>query len=112
MKIISHRGGMAVNPENSLKAINYSKEIGVDYIEFDVRVTKDKKLVVFHDKSLKRLAGVDYLIADLTLEDISKITLKSGEKIPTLDELLKTAGNIPLSLKVKALAGQSWSLRL
>lgn len=101
MKIISHRGGAKLAPENSIEAINVSKLLGVDGIEIDVRLTKDSKLIVFHDHSLKRLAGVNKSIKNLSLNEINKIRLKNGTKIPTLEESIDAVGNLPLLIEGK-----------
>jgi glycerophosphoryl diester phosphodiesterase len=106
MKIISHRGGSSLAPENSLEAIKISKSLGVGSAEIDVRLTKDAKLVVFHDKNLKRLAGINKLVENLTLEEIKKIKLKSGYIIPTLEEVIETAGDLPLVIEGK---GKNWA---
>ena len=44
---VGHRGAKAYEPENTLKSFERAIKLGVDAIEFDVRQTKDKKLVVF-----------------------------------------------------------------
>lgn len=106
MKIISHRGGAGLAPENSLDAIKVSKALGVYAAEVDLHITKDNKLVVFHDYDLKRLAGVNKDINQLSLNEISKITLKNGTTIPTLSEVIKTAGDLKLIIEGK---GGNWS---
>jgi len=109
MKIISHRGGAKLAPENSIEAIKVSRSLGVDAAEIDIRVTKDGQLVVFHDKSLKRLAGINKAIKNLTVNEIKQINLKSGAKIPTLEELLNAAGDLPLIIEGK---GTDWANKL
>lgn len=101
MKIISHRGGAKLAPENSVEAIKVSRSLGVDAIEIDVRSTKDNKLVVFHDPSLKRLAGSSKRINKLTLSEIRKIKLKNGTYIPTLEEIILAAGDLTLCIEGK-----------
>ena len=102
--LIAHRGiyNNKNIPENSIlsfrKAILYNIPI-----EMDVQITKDSKLVIFHDENIKRMTGVDKDINDLTLNDISKYyLLDTKEKIPTLEEALKTVSSrvlIVLELK-------------
>lgn len=98
--IIGHRGGgrnIDRHPasENSLDMIKYCEKLGANAIEIDVRLTKDGVPVLFHDEYLnKRLIREDYFIgkvSDYTFAQLrSFVTLKNGERIPTLREALNT----------------------
>ena len=94
-KIIAHRGVFNNKdiPENSIKAFREAIKLNID-VEFDVQITKDNILVVFHDDNLKRMTNVNKKIEDSTYEEISNLTLlDTKEKIPTLDEVLNTINN-------------------
>uniref|UniRef100_A0A0K8REB6 Putative pogo family transposase n=1 Tax=Ixodes ricinus TaxID=34613 RepID=A0A0K8REB6_IXORI len=67
---ISHRGGSAENLENTLTAFRHAQKAGTDLLELDVQLTKDKKVVVSHDNTLLRSAGVNKLISDLAYKEI------------------------------------------
>ena len=95
---IGHRGARAYEPENTLLSFRKALEMGVDAIEFDVRRTKDKHLVVIHDADVKRTTNGKGLVADLTLKEITDLSTEKGEKIPTLEEVLEL-----LDSKVKIL---------
>lgn len=120
--IISHRGGAAENTENTISAFQHSMSIGVDVIELDVHITKDRKVVVSHDNSLARLAGVDKLIGDLNYHELppleeniyvlpySKDKLEASKKndeksapkkIPLLEEVLEEFPTIAINLDIK-----------
>ena len=93
--IIAHRGYSSVFPENTLAAFAGALDIGVDYIELDVQLSRDGQVIVLHDSSLKRTAGVDGSPADFTGEELAGLDAGSwfdasfaGEKIPTLEEAL------------------------
>jgi glycerophosphoryl diester phosphodiesterase len=94
VKISSHRGESDA-PENSLSSVRSALSKGVDAIEIDVQLTKDKIVVLNHDRDLKRVANIPYNISDLTYDmilnvDISgKFTQFKGEKIPTLEEIME-----------------------
>ena len=71
-------------------------------IELDVHILKDNKLVVFHDDDLYRLCGKNLKIKDLTWDDLSKIKLKNGEHIPSLEEVLDLVkGRVLLDIEIK-----------
>jgi glycerophosphoryl diester phosphodiesterase len=82
---IGHRGAKAYETENTIAGFRRAIELGVNAIEFDVRQTKDGKLVVIHDESLKRVFGVDATVREKTLRALKQLT---GEGIPTLEEAL------------------------
>jgi glycerophosphoryl diester phosphodiesterase len=93
MRIIAHRGASGLELENSLAALSRAVELKVDGVEFDVRLTKDRQLVLCHDASLRRVTDSNARVADLTLTELRKIKLKNGENIPTLEEALEVLGS-------------------
>lgn len=104
-KCIAHRGlhGEKLDIlENTLQA--FEKAVNHGYaIELDVQLTKDGKIVVFHDYSLNRMTGKNILLKDVTVDDLQKITLReSNETIPTLEDVLKLVdGKVSLLIEVK-----------
>ena len=90
---IGHRGAKAYEPENTIRSFRRALEMKVNAIEFDVRKTKDKHLVVIHDADIRRTTNGDGLVADLTLEEIKQFTTEKGEKIPTFEEALDFLDN-------------------
>ena len=95
IKVISHRGVVEGEFENSLSAIRASLNTGVDMVEFDIQLTKDDVLVLNHDRTLRRTFGLDVSIGDLTYEEISSLDVKLPEEfhpedsiLPALDEAL------------------------
>ena len=101
MKIIGHRGAAGLAPENTVRSIRVAHDLKLDGIEFDVRITKDNHLVVCHDKDLQHIAGIDKLISKLTLAEIKAVKTLSGEPIPTLQQVIKEAGNSQLLIEGK-----------
>ena len=94
--IIAHRGDITNAPENTLAAFQQAFEQGADGIELDVRLTRDRQLVVFHDRSLKRIGGVRNLVANATLEEVRALDVGGwfapqfrGAQAPTLDEVFE-----------------------
>ncbi|MDE6676923.1 MAG: phosphodiesterase, partial [Clostridia bacterium] len=104
---IAHRGlHDAVKPENSLAAFRAAIERGYA-IETDVRLTKDGQLVVFHDDTLTRMAGIKRRVNELTADELSEIPLAgTNECIPLFSEFLKELnGKAPLLLEIKNESG-------
>jgi glycerophosphoryl diester phosphodiesterase len=60
---------------------------GADGIEFDLRLSRDGEIVVFHDPNLHRVAGAAYRVDELTAHELAEYPLRYGGKIPTLNEV-------------------------
>lgn len=104
-KYIAHRGlfDNKTIPENSESAFEVAVENGYG-IELDVQSTKDGKLVVFHDATLKRMCGVDKRLEDCTYEELLEYRLvDTEEKIPLFDNALEiVGGKVPLVVEIKS----------
>ena len=86
---IGHRG-TRISDENTIYAFNKALKYGAEYIEFDVRKTKDNKLIIIHDATLERTTKGSGLIKNLTYNDISKYkTKRNSSKIPLLSDVLE-----------------------
>ncbi len=107
--IAAHRGDALHAPENSISAIESALERGASVIEMDIQMTRDGVLVLHHDTSLIRMAGVPEPVSDFTYEELRKLEIGSafeknytGERIPTLREaLLAVRGRGEVLLDVK-----------
>lgn len=90
-------------PENSLLAFEKAIEKGFGF-ELDVHLTADGKLVVIHDSSLKRTAGVDIDVSKSTYEEISVHGLEgTDEKVPLFDDVLAlNGGKVPMIVELKS----------
>ncbi len=100
--IIGHRGACGYFPENTLLSIKKAIEMGVDAVEFDVRMTKDGVLILFHDEKLDRLLKIHGRVRERTYDFLRRFTIR-GEKIPTLEEALQVLKpkNVKVVIEVK-----------
>jgi len=102
MKIIAHRGASAVRPENTLVAFEEAIRIGVDAIELDLHRTRDGMLVVLHD-DLVQLDGEWRYVAELSFEELRRLDVGGGERVPALEQVLEQLrGRCALMLEIKA----------
>lgn len=69
MKIIAHRCGPTVYPEQTMTSARFALYCGADMVEVDVRYTSDKHIACSHDGNAKRVFGVDKLVKDMTGEE-------------------------------------------
>ena len=104
IETIAHRGYVAKGVENSIEALEGAAEIGADYVEFDIILTKDNKFVVMHDYNLKRLAGVNKRVQDMNFDEVVGLTIKQGDftsKIPSLEEFVNKAKELNMNLVIE-----------
>ncbi len=121
--VIAHRSGeMGGAPENSLAAIRYAVDRGIDMVHLNVQVTSDGRYVLMHDATLNRTTDVETVypdgppggpsresrggrdyVRDYTLDDIRKLRVtEDGQPVPTLDEALDlAAGRVMLFIGLK-----------
>jgi glycerophosphoryl diester phosphodiesterase len=97
MDLYGHRGAAYEAPENTLTGFNYAWSIGVRSFELDVRLSADRRLVVLHDESLQRTAGLAQNVGELTAAQLSRMKATAlfpgwHEKtsVPLLEDVLLT----------------------
>ena len=121
--VVGHRGAARRFPENTFAAFDYAVEIGVDAIEFDLRLTSDGVPVVIHDPTIDRTTDRTGQVASLTAKQLSEADAGArfspdgssrpfagkGLTAPTLEALLERYPATPLliELKVAAVAQQA-----
>ena len=104
IETIAHRGYVAKGVENSIEALEGATEVGADYVEFDIILTKDNKFVVMHDYNLKRLAGLNKRVQDMNFDEVVGLTIKQGDytsKIPSLEEFVNKAKELNMNLVIE-----------
>lgn len=106
--VIGHRGAAALAPENTLAGIRAAKAAGARWVEFDIRLTRDGALVLLHDDTLKRTAGLRRRLESLTLTDLEQLDAGSwfspefaGEPIPTLESALSLLAELALGANIE-----------
>lgn len=94
--LCAHRGDLESAPENTMAAFHRALELEVDVIEFDVQLTKDGQVVVFHDSHLDRTTDGKGRLKDFTLEELGKFSAGewfgeefAPERIPTFRKVLE-----------------------
>ncbi|WP_141499932.1 glycerophosphodiester phosphodiesterase [Paenibacillus luteus] len=92
----AHRGASGCCPENTLAAFKTALKLGATGIETDVQLTKDGRIVIIHDESLARTAGLNQFVKDTDYAELSTLDAGSwyapefhAERIPSLEQLLE-----------------------
>lgn len=107
MYLVAHRGLQSKNTkENTLAAIKLgNKNSNIHAVEIDVRLTKDEKIVVIHDKDIERTSNGKGLVREMSLDRLRQFNYGSFLKrssISTLDEVLQEFnGNTLLIIELK-----------
>lgn len=104
IKLIAHRGDVSKGVENSLEALEAAAKGKAAYAEMDILLTKDHQFVVMHDYNLKRLAGVDKDVKDMTLAEVQGLKIQQDghtSHIPSFEEYVKRAKELKMKLLVE-----------
>lgn len=93
VKIIAHRGANKFAPENTIPAIEKAIEMGLDYVEMDIRETADGELVLMHNSTVDARTDGEGAVSEMTLAEIKKLDAGAkfgkgfaGTRVPTLRE--------------------------
>ncbi|MHA6260260.1 glycerophosphodiester phosphodiesterase [Sporosarcina sp. CAU 1771] len=106
---VAHRGASGFAPENTAAAFRKAIELGADFLEFDVQMSKDGELIIIHDDKVDRTTNGSGLVSVFTLEELKQLDAGggyhedfSGEQLITLQELMEEFhGHVGLLLEIK-----------
>lgn len=113
--VIGHRGAARYAPENTLESILTAAEMGVKWVELDVKLTKDSVPIIFHDDDLDRTTNGHGPVAAMSFSDIRDLEAGSwfsdsfaGIKIPTLEEAIDVIleHDLGINLEIKPCPGR------
>ncbi len=114
-KVIGHRGAKSYAPENTVSSIETAASLGVEWVELDVKLTKDGIPIIFHDEELERTTNGTGLVAQTNYEDLRDLDAGSWfgdsfvtSRIPTLEEAVDVIlkHNMGLNLEIKPCPGR------
>lgn len=114
--VFGHRGVPEHHQENTMPGFKLASKLGLDGVELDVFLTKDKKLIVFHDKSPERLTGVKGDVSKMTWDELKELEIEQSinvgdktihygkkEKIALLEDVLEEVkGKLIVDIEIKA----------
>ena len=108
--VIAHRGWSGAYPENTLIGMREAIKLGCDMVEFDVGLTRDRKIIIIHDDTLERTTNGAGRVRDWTYKELRALDAGSwfhpryaGTKLPSLDEILLICkgSNIQVNIEIK-----------
>ncbi len=114
-KIIGHRGAAGYAPENTIESIHTAADLGIEWVELDVKLTKDQVAIIFHDDDLARTTNGSGNVADMTYDDLCQLDAGAwyaesfaGAKVPTLEEAVDVLleRDLGLNLEIKPCPGR------
>ncbi|QRG66801.1 glycerophosphodiester phosphodiesterase family protein [Brevibacillus choshinensis] len=110
--VAAHRGWKSAYPENTLLAFQQAMELGADMLEFDLRFSKDRVIMIIHDETVDRTTNGSGKVSDFTMEELKQLdaggwfgVVYAGIKIPTLEELCDLLADYPhvlLNVEIKS----------
>ncbi len=106
--IIGHRGASGRAPENTASSFRLAKQCGIEWVEFDVSLSKDNQPVVFHDQQVNLCTDGSGLVSELTLSELKLLDAGNwfnyqfaGEKILSLKEALSLLNILDMSFNLE-----------
>ena len=115
MLVIAHRGASGHAPENTLAAFKRAVALGATFIETDLQLTRDSRLVAMHDATVNRTTNGQGKVHDLTLMELRRLDAGSwfgsefaGERIPTMDDILEFSKKHDVVFYLELKPGGSW----
>jgi glycerophosphoryl diester phosphodiesterase len=113
--VIAHRGASGYAPENTLAAFKRALALGATFIETDLQLSRDARFVAIHDDTVNRTTNGTGKVHDLSLADLRRLDAGSwfgseftGERIPTLDEILEFSKKHDVVFYLELKPGGSW----
>ncbi|MEI5907832.1 glycerophosphodiester phosphodiesterase family protein [Bacillus spongiae] len=89
---IAHRGASELEPEHTLLSYERAIKDKADFIEIDLRQSKDGELVAIHDETVERTTNGTDRVSDLTLAELKELDAGKGQKIVTIEEIIEEFG--------------------
>ena len=115
MLLIAHRGASGYAPENTLAAFRKAVAMGLSFIETDLQLSRDARFVAIHDDTVNRTTNGQGAVHELTLAELRRLDAGSwfgssftGERIPTLEEILDFAKRHDVVFYLELKPGGSW----
>lgn len=103
MQIIGHRGARGLAPMNTKAAITAALQAGADWVEFDVRATRDGKVILSHDSNTVRVSIRPRIVSRNTYAKLTKATMWRGQPIATITEaFMAIGGKAKINVEIKS----------
>lgn len=115
-KIIAHRGMSTLAPENTMAAFELMPRYGIDWLETDIAITNDEKLVIMHDNDVARTTNGVGKVTEMNFNEIENLSAGKwfdeqyqDEKIPTFDQVIDfiNHNHINVNLEIKSITGKN-----
>ena len=100
-RIVAHRGGGALAPENTLCAIRLGASMGFKGVEFDVMLAGDGTPVVIHDETVDRTTDGRGAVPAMSYEELSRLKIGKSERIPKYEEAVALCRELGLWANVE-----------
>jgi glycerophosphoryl diester phosphodiesterase len=112
---IAHRGASGYAPENTFAAFRRAIALGAGFIETDLQLSRDARLVAIHDATVNRTTNGQGAVRDMTLAELRRLDAGSwfgsefaGERIPTIEEILEFANKHDVVFYLEMKPSGSW----
>ena len=115
--VIAHRGASGYAPENTMAAFRRAVNMGASFIETDLQLTRDARLVAMHDSTVERTTNAHGPVKEYSLADLRQLDAGSwfdpkfaGEKIPSLEEIMAFAKEADVVFYLEVKPAVTWGV--
>jgi glycerophosphoryl diester phosphodiesterase len=115
--VVGHRGASGHAPENTMAAFRRAVELGARFIETDLHITRDARLVAIHDSTLERTTNGRGAVKDFTFYELRQLDAGSwfhadfrGERIPSIEEVIAFARETDIGLFLEIKPDAPWGI--
>ncbi len=110
-KIVAHRGGGALAPENTLGAIRLGASMGFKAVEFDVMLAGDGTAMVIHDETVDRTTDGRGEVSKMSFAELARFKNKNNERIPKYEEAVALCSELGICANVEIKPAQGHERR-
>ncbi|TAH34400.1 MAG: glycerophosphodiester phosphodiesterase [Planctomycetota bacterium] len=107
-RVVGHRGAARRAPENTLAGLRKARELGCTWVEFDVKLTADRQLILMHDDTLDRTTNGRGPVAQTALAEIRELDAGAwfdpsflGERVPTFEQAVSLLAELDLGANIE-----------
>lgn len=100
-RIIAHRGSPSKAPENTIAGLHQAHALGAEWVEFDLRLTRDGQVIVMHDATVERTTNGVGRIDEMDFAEIAQLDAGNGQHVPLFERWLSVVISLGLKMNLE-----------
>lgn len=100
-RVIAHRGAPSSAPENTIAGLHQAHALGAEWVEFDLRLTRDGRVIVMHDATVERTTNGVGRIDEMDFAEIAQLDAGNGQQVPLFERWVAVALSLGLKMNLE-----------